>query len=101
MSSKPMNLKPIGSKHSQILEKRARLLTQCESQRTLIGECTTSWRKPLQLADQGIEVLRYLKQHPAWLVGTGVMLIALKPARTLRWVKLTWAAWLIMRKLRK
>lgn len=91
----------MSSKHSEIQAKRARLITQCKAQRTQIGQCTTSWRKPLQLADQGIEVLRYLKQNPAWLVGTGIMLIALKPARTFRWLKLTWAAWLIIRKLRK
>lgn len=91
----------MSSKYNQIIEKRARLVSQSDTQRAVIGQCMTSWQKPLQLADQGIEVLRYLKQKPLWLVGTGILLVALKPARTMRWLKLTWAAWMIIRKLRQ
>ncbi len=90
----------MSSKHRQLIEKRTQLIRQCDMQRAVIGQCMQSWQKPLQLADQGISVLRYLRQSPAWLVGTGMMLIALKPARTLRWLKLTWAGWMIIRKLR-
>lgn len=90
----------MSAKHRKIMAKRAQLIGQCDRQRAVIGQCMKSWQKPLQLADQGIAVLLYLKQNPAWLVGTGVMLIALRPARTLKWLKLTWAGWMIMRKLR-
>lgn len=90
----------MSSRYTRILEKRAQLIAQSDMQRKLIGQCMVPWRKPLHYADQGIEVLRYLKQHPAWIVGTGMMLIALRPARTLKWLKLSWAAWILVRKLR-
>ena len=60
---------------------------------------------PLARADQGLAVLRYIKAHPAWIVGGVALLAALRPGRVRaagvgKWLTRGWAAWQLVHKLR-
>ncbi len=91
----------MNAKLLQIAEKRKKLVADAASQRSILGESMDQWRKPLSIADQGLQALRYVGSHPVLLVGAGVALVMFKPKRTFKWLKLGWAAWLILRRLRK
>ncbi|MDP2246880.1 MAG: YqjK-like family protein [Nitrosomonadales bacterium] len=84
----------------QIAEKRNRLIAEAASQRSLLGQNMELWRKPLSLADQALQVVAYIRSHPALLIGAGVALVVLSPKRTAKWLKLGWTGWLFLRKFR-
>lgn len=84
----------------QIAEQRKRLIAEAAAQRATIADNIGAWRKPFFLADKGLQAMRYMKSHPAWLIGGGVALIMLKPRRVMKWLKLGWASWTLLRRIR-
>ena len=84
----------------RLAERRERLVAQAAAQRMVLAQNIEPWRIPLALADQGLDALRFIKRHPAWVVGGGVLLAALRPGRTWKWLRRGWVTWQIMHKLR-
>jgi len=84
----------------RLAERRERLVAQAATQRMALAQNIEPWRTPLALADRGLSALRYIKHHPAWIVGGGVLLAALRPGRVGKWLRRGWVTWQIMRKLR-
>lgn len=90
-----MNEKPI-----PLAERRARLIARTEAQRRALAQYIEPWRKPLARADRGLAALRYLKSHPAWIIGGVVLVAALRPGRIGKWLRRGWVGWQIIHKLR-
>jgi len=84
----------------QLAERRERLVVQAAAQRTALAQNIEPWRRPLALADQGLAALRFVKSHPAWIVGGGVLLAALRPGHVWKWLWRSWVTWQIMHDLR-
>ncbi|MCD6708023.1 MAG: YqjK-like family protein [Thiobacillus sp.] len=89
----------------RLAERRERLIAQAAAQRLALAQNIEPWRAPLARADQGLAVLRYLKGHPAWIVGGIALLAALRPGRVSaagigKWLTRGWATWQMVRKLR-
>jgi hypothetical protein len=84
----------------RLAERRERLVAQAAAQRMALAQSIEPWRTPMALADQGLAALRFIKRHPAWIAGGGVLLAALRPRRVGKWLRRGWITWLIMRKLR-
>jgi hypothetical protein len=84
----------------RLAERRERLLAQAAAQRMALAQNIEPWRRPLARADQGLVALRYIKSHPAWIVGGVALLTALRPGRAGKWLQRGWVAWQIMHKLR-
>ncbi|HUX65141.1 YqjK-like family protein [Sulfuricella sp.] len=84
----------------RLAERRERLVAQAAAQRMTLAQNIEPWRTPLARADQGLAALRYIKSHPAWIVGGVVLLAALRPARVGKWLGRGWVTWQMMRKLR-
>lgn len=87
------------------LERRERLVAQAAAQRIRLAQNIEPWRQPLARADQGLAALRYIKSHPAWIVGGVALLAALRPGRVRaagvgKWLTRGWATWQMVRKLR-
>lgn len=84
----------------RLAERRERLVAQAAAQRMTLAQNIEPWRNPLARADQGLAALRYIKSHPAWIVGGVVLLAALRPGRVWKWLGRSWVTWQMMHKLR-
>ena len=84
----------------RLAERRERLVAQAAVQRMTLAQNIEPWRVPLARVDQGLAALRYLKSHPAWIVGGGVLLAALRLGRVGKWLRRGWVAWQMTHKLR-
>jgi len=83
-----------------LAERRERLVAQAAAQRMALAQNIEPWRIPLARVDQGLNVLSYIKHHPAWIVGGGVLFAALRPGRVVKWLGRGWATWQVIHKLR-
>ena len=84
----------------RLAERRERLVAQAAAQRMALAQNIEPWRTPLARADQGLAALRYIKNHPAWIVGGVALLAILRPSRIGKWLGRGWVTWQMMRKLR-
>jgi hypothetical protein len=76
-----------------------------EAQRRALASEIEPWRRPLAIADRGMAAVRFIKDHPAWVVGTAVVGGAVVPgalrtSRVAGWLGRGLAAWRIARRLR-
>lgn len=73
-------------------ERRERLIQKAALQRALLADNVASLDKPLSVAYRGLQMVRYVKQHPVLMLGvtTGISLI--RPARVLKWLKTGFSA---------
>ena len=84
----------------RLAERRQRLVAQAAAQRMVLAQNIVPWRIPLALADQGLAALRFIKGHPAWIVGGVVVVAVLRPGSVGKWLRRGWVAWQILHKLR-
>ncbi len=89
----------------RLAERRERLVAQAAAQRMALAQNIEPWRQPLARVDQGLAVLRYIKSHPAWIVGGVALLAVLRPGRARagsigKWLTRGWATWRLVHKLR-
>lgn len=84
----------------RLAERRERLVAQAAAQRMALAQNIEPWRNPLARVDQGLAALRYIKSHPAWIVGGVVLVAALRPGRVGKWLRRGWVTWAMMHKLR-
>ncbi|MBK9327197.1 MAG: YqjK-like family protein [Hydrogenophilales bacterium] len=84
----------------RLAERRERLIAQAAAQRTTLAQCIEPWRVPLARVDQGLNLLRAVKRHPAWIVGGVALFALLRPARVGKWLRRGWVAWRVIHKLR-
>ena len=85
----------------RLAERRERLVAQAAAQRMALEQNIEPWRVPLALADQGLTALRFIKSHPALIVGGGILFAMLKPGSVGKWLQRGWITWQIINKLRK
>ncbi|MHB1213805.1 MAG: YqjK-like family protein [Thiobacillus sp.] len=89
----------------RLAEQRERLIAQAAVQRSALAQNIEPWRIPLGRVDQGLAALRYVKRHPAWIVGGIALLAVFRPGRARaagvgKWLTRGWAAWQLVHKLR-
>ncbi|MHB1621472.1 MAG: YqjK-like family protein [Sulfuricella sp.] len=84
----------------RLAERRERLVAQAAAQRMALAQNIEPWRNPLARVDQGLAALRYIKSHPAWIVGGVALLAALRPGRAGKWLRRGWVTWQMVHKLR-
>jgi len=88
--------------HKQMLlaQRRNQLMLIAEKQRRQIAQVVDIWREPLAMVDRGIVVLNYLKKHPIWLVGGGVVLLKILGSGNVRkWLSRGFVKWQLMRNI--
>jgi hypothetical protein len=91
----------MNGKLTRLAELRSLLFALGAAQRTAMASNMAPWRARLVLADRGIAALRYVRSHPALMVGAALLLAALRPRRAGKWLSRGWLAWQIGRRLRK
>lgn len=90
----------MNEKLSRLAERRERLVAQAAAQRMALAQNIEPWRQPLARADRGLAALRYIKSHPAWIVGGAALLAIVRPGRAGNWLTRGWVAWKMLQKLR-
>lgn len=83
---------------ARLAERRELLVARAAVQRTALTRNVAPWRAPLALADRGVEALRTVKRHPAWVLGAVLMVATLRPRRAGRWARYAWVGWQVGRK---
>ncbi|HSJ47574.1 MAG TPA: YqjK-like family protein [Gammaproteobacteria bacterium] len=86
----------MNKKQLQLARQREYLVAKASSQRTTLAESIEPWRRPLALADQGLNALRYIKRHPEWLAGVAVLFAALRPRSAGKWLGRGLMTWKLM-----
>jgi hypothetical protein len=87
-------------KLTQLAERRKLLIAQAEAQRALLTYDLAPWRERLSLADRAIGAIRYIRSHPALIVGAVLLVTALRPRHAGTWLQRGLLAWQIGRRLR-
>lgn len=83
----------MNAKLTLLTKRRERLIEQTAAQRMALAQNIAPWRIPLARVDQGLAALRYLRHHPVWIVGGGIVLAALRLRRVGKWLGRGWVAW--------
>ena len=73
--------------------RRELLLARSAVERDALALLVQRWRAPLELADRGVRVVRYAREHPGALLAAAAVLVALAPKRALRWAGFALSAW--------
>lgn len=81
----------------ELSRRRAELVAHGAAQRAELGDICHAWRLPLAIVDQGVTVWRFLRVHPALLVGLGAVFAVVRPRRTLKWLGRGWSLWRFFR----
>jgi len=90
----------MNGKLTRLAERRRLMIAQAAAQRTALATDMTPWRSRLALADKGIAAVRYVRSHPALIVGAALLVAALRPRRAGTWLQRGLLAWQIGRRLR-
>ena len=90
----------MNQKKARLAERREHLIAEAAVQRAALGRNMEPLRAPLAKADRGLAALRYIRQHPVWLVGGVAAVAALRRFRTGKWLTRGVLAWQMVRKLR-
>ena len=85
----------------RIAARRARLIARIDAERITLAQDLEPWRAPLAVVDHGLDVLRYLRNRPAWIVGGVALLIGLRPGTAGRWLRNGLLAWQLVHELRR
>ena len=84
----------------KLAARRQRLIAQAASQRILLAQNADSLRKPLAIADKGLNVLSYIKHHPLIVAGGGATLLSMATSNGIvKWLRRSWFAWQLTKKI--
>jgi hypothetical protein len=89
----------MNKKLTQLAERRQKLVAQAAAQRTVLAINMEPWHARLALADRWVAALRYIRRHPALMLGAALALAALRPRRVGKWLQRGLVAWQVSRRL--
>lgn len=92
-------MKP-GSKLLAIHARRQILIEAAAAQRLALAQDIVPWQAPLALADQGLRVLRIVRQQPQWLIGAIAVYAVFRPRKLGTWLQRGWVGWQLAQRLR-
>jgi hypothetical protein len=87
-------------KLTQLGERRRRLVAQAAAQRLALAHDVEPWRARLALVDRGVDAVRYVRRHPALLMGAALLLVVWRPRHAVKWLQRGWLIWQVGRRVR-
>jgi len=60
----------------ELRQRRGELLERIDAQRAQLAEIASIWEQPLALADHGVSVFRFLREHLPIVAGVAVLVVA-------------------------
>jgi putative copper export protein len=95
----------MNEKLAALAERRQKLIDKAASQRILLAQSMQPLRKPLIIADRGLEVVRYFKRYPVLMTGvstlTGILISKLHVARFSALLQTSWSVFQLVRNIRE
>lgn len=84
-----------------LLERRERLVALAASQRRALAADVQVWSRPLSFVDRAAAALRFVANHPLWIIGSALAPPALRGGGFGAWVRRGAVAVRIARGLRR
>lgn len=84
-----------------LAERRQKLILQAAEQRNMLTQSIEPLRKPLAIADHGLEIIRYFRGNPLLTVGATALLGIIRPLRYTKWFHTGWVAFRLARNVRR
>lgn len=76
----------------EVMQRRGELLAKIASQREQIAATGMRWKAPLEIADKGIAVVRFLRSNPV-LVAAAVAIFATRRRGVIATATIGWKMW--------
>ena len=86
----------MNKRHLAVMERRRFLLAKISGQREQISNMPRHWQPALQVADQGMQVARFVRRHPVLLAGVAG-LIVVRRSGVQGLLKNSWRLWRLFR----
>ena len=80
-------------KLEDILARKARLVERIAHQRQRFAAESLALQPVFSAADRGVALVRTMRSHPEWLAAGAGIVLALRPRRTLSWLRRGLVAW--------
>ncbi len=80
--------------------RREILVEAAAAQRQTLAQEILPLQAPLALVDQGVAVVRIIRQHPQWLIGAVAVYAVVRPRGIVTWLQRGWVAWRLAQNLR-
>ncbi len=81
----------MNKKLARLAQRRQHLVEQAAAQRIELARNIEPFRRPLAQIDQGLRVIHFVKKHPAYALGTTIVLGLLRRTRVGKWLQNGWA----------
>lgn len=75
-----------------VMQRRGELLAKIASQREQIAAAGMRWKAPLEIADKGLAVVRFLRANPV-LVAAAIAIFAMRRRGVIATVAVGWRVW--------
>lgn len=85
---------------SDVLARQQRLRVRSAQLRFTLESQTRAFQAPLAVADQVRSGLQWLYRNPQWPLGALLVLVVIRPRRTIIWGRRLWWTWKTFRKVR-
>ncbi len=85
----------MNKKLTELAERRTILTARAATQRAELSQALTPWRGALEVAEQGLVALRFIRSHAALLTGVVALVPLVRRWRTAKWVQrglMVWSA---------
>lgn len=87
---------------TRLAKRREHLEAEAQAQRLALADAIDGLRKPLDMTDKGLAVLRYIRNHPILVAsGSSVMLSVFRLVNIRKWFRRGWLAWKTLQRLKK
>jgi hypothetical protein len=77
----------------ELVLRQQRLLMRSAELRLKLSDQTQLFKRPMAIVDHAQAALHWLYCNPKWPLGVLLVLVVLRPRRTLRWGSRLWWAW--------
>jgi len=91
----------MNEKLTLLAARRQRLILQVAEQRSMIVHAIAPLRKPLSIADRGLEMIGYFRENPLLMAGMAALLGIIRPLRYTKWLHAGWVAFKLARNVRR
>ncbi len=86
--------------NKDIFLQQQQLLVRSERLRNTISDQTQVFKRPFAIIDIVLASVNWLKQHPKWPLGAVVVLVVLRPRKSILWGSRLWGAWKTYKRLK-
>jgi hypothetical protein len=83
-----------------VLQRQLALLARSDELRASLKLQVAALRPALNWAERAREGWLWLRAHPEWPLGAALVLVVLRPRRSLRWGLRLWSGWRLWQRLR-